>query len=140
RPALPGDAGDRSREPHGARRRDPDQDGQALMSEACDPLAFAAVAAALAGTDAIRDELLEAARSHLETVHGAAAVARFVDAVIESSIDALDADSEAMAQALLKILYTGQIGPTAPQYRNALAWESLEFATAPGACGSAFGA
>lgn len=103
---------------------------------ATDAEAFAQAVAVLAGNTDVPDFFLAAARSALEASYGSDAVARFVAAVPAAP---LPPEFESMAQALLTILYTGEIGSDAPYYPWAMAWHALEFANAPGICRGAFG-
>jgi hypothetical protein len=102
--------------------------------------AFAQAASVLTGPWDFPDAFLAAARSHLTERFGADAVSRFTATVAAAPADAaLPAELEPMAQALLTILYTGEIGSSAPYYPWSLAWRALEFADAPGICDGAFG-
>ena len=114
--------------------------GQAAATRDTDPAAFAQAAAVLTGPAAFPDFFLAAARSALIEGYGADAVARFTATVAAAPADTtLPAEFESMAQTLLTILYTGEIGSSAPYYPWALAWRGLGFAKAPGICGDGFG-
>jgi hypothetical protein len=114
--------------------------GQDLASQDTDLEAFARAAAVLTGPAAFPDFFLAAARLALIEGYGADALARFTATVAGAPADAtLPAELEPMAQALLTMLYTGEIGASAPYYPWALAWRVLEFTKAPGICGDAFG-
>jgi len=107
---------------------------------ATDSDAFAQAAAILAGNSEMPDFFLAAARSALEASYGTDAVDKFVAAVSAAPAGAaLPPEFEPMAQALLTILYTGEIGSSAPYYPWAMAWQTLEFASAPGICHGPFG-
>jgi hypothetical protein len=116
------------------------QVGQGSVTRDTDLGAFARAAAVLTGAAALPDFFLAAARSALIEGHGADAVARFTATVAAAPAGAaLPAELEPMAQALLTMLYTGEIGSSAPYYPWALAWRGLGFTKAPGICGDAFG-
>jgi hypothetical protein len=107
---------------------------------AADSEAFARAAAVLAGNAEVPDFFLAAARSALEASYGPDAVAQFAAAVSAAPAgEALPPEFERMAQALLTMLYTGEIGSSAPYYPWAMAWRALGFANAPGICGGPFG-
>jgi hypothetical protein len=101
----------------------------------------------LAGTGEFPRFFADAARAILERECGVGAAGKLVEAVGAWSGDGElpDPDSETMARRLLTILYTGEIAKEnpkrgdSPYYPWALAWQTLEFARAPGVCGSRFG-
>jgi hypothetical protein len=101
----------------------------------------------LAGTGEFPRFFADAARAILEQEYGGEAVGKLVEAVDAWSGDGelSDRESETMAQRLLTILYTGEIAKEEPKrgdspyYPWALAWQTLEFARAPGICGGRFG-
>ena len=99
----------------------------------------------LAGGAAFPEILAAAARASLTGAFGADTVTALVRAVaVWDGAGALPDAVEAAARRLLVILYTGEPGTggqrgDAPFYPWALAWQSLDFARAPGVCGGAFG-
>jgi hypothetical protein len=110
------------------------------VSGDADLAAFARAAAALTGPATFPDFFLSAARAALTARFGADAAARFTATLAAAPAGApVPAEFEPLAQALLTMLYTGEIGASATYYPWALAWRGLGFTKAPGICGDAFG-
>lgn len=105
---------------------------------------FRGLVHALGGVTYVHPRMVEACETEFVRAYGLSAWFDLVAlAKRKKTIDDLSSGVRTRVADQLRfltlLLYTGQVGNEVPYYEYALAWQCLDFATAPAQCGGPFG-